>query len=590
MEIPEDTVWNPRWKFRWGRWPKEKHMNRRSILVFAVLAPFCQVGHAAQPLDRFKPLGPDKGQAGTDDSLFSPADFEAAAASHPDSNGLVFFSLCRRAPFTSTTLYSPFTAANADAIVNDTTFTLVDGTQCYNPQNEQNIVINPTNGKNVVTSANDYRLGFQAFIYFSTDGGNTFTNVLLPGWDAATGGQGLFTHVQAGGDPVLAFSPEGVLYYSALVYDFSFTNRTPSGVAVAVSRDGGATWGTPVMLHYESSNDFFNDKEWIAAGAGGNVYVTWTLFKSNNGHGYISSQIVESVSHDFGATWSDPIAVSDSAHPFDQGSSPAIASDGTVYVAYEGNQASDTFKDQIVLARSTDGGQTFTNMELGRVYDDIGCYPRNVAQGRARLSFEQFRINSFPSLAIDPATGHLAIVWADDQNNAGCAAGAASFSGSTNNQVKLVTSANGTTWTAPHMITSGTDKAYPAVGANSGRTVVGYYTRDYSSVPTATDHSCGRGFMDTSDPGYPSSGVHYIDLAPVCLDYAFSSSTDGYASETRVSTQSSNPYIEFAGSFIGDYTGVAVDSVGRAHTVWTDFRGNPGTTTPNQDTVVGNVH
>jgi hypothetical protein len=570
-------------------------VNKRSILLFAVLAALFQVTQAAPPVDRFKPLGPDKGQAETDDSLFSPADFEAAAASHPDRNGLVFFSLCRRAPFTSTTLYAPFSGVNANAIVNDTTFTLVDGTQCYNPQNEQNIVINPTNGKNVVTSANDYRLGFQAFIYFSTDGGNTFTDVLLPGWDLATGGQGLFTHVQAGGDPVLAFSPEGVLYYAALVYDFSFTNRTPSGVAVAVSRDGGATWSAPVMLHYESSNAFFNDKDWIAAGTGGNVYVTWTLFKSNNGHGYISSQIVESVSHNFGSTWSDPIAVSDGAHPFDQGSSPAVAPDGTVYVAYEGNQASDIFKDQIVLARSTDGGQTFTNMELGRVYDDFGCYPTNVAQGRARLSFEQFRINSFPSLAIDPATGHLAIVWADDQNNPGCAAGAATFNGTTNNQVKLVTSANGTTWTAPHMITSGTDKAYPAVGANSGRTVVGYYTRDYSPVPTMTDHSCGRGFMDTTDPGYPLSGVHYIDLAPVCLDYAFSSSTDGYASETRVSTQSSNPYIEFSGSFIGDYTGVAVDAAGGAHTVWTDFRGHPGlstnpaSTTPNQDTVVGNV-
>jgi hypothetical protein len=95
--------------------------------------------------------------------------------------------------------------------------------------------------------------------------------------------------------------------------------------------------------------------------------------------------------------------------------------------------------------------------------------------------------------------------------------------------------------------------------------------------------------MDTSDPSYPASGVVYIDLAPVCLDYAFSSSTDGYASQTRVSTQSSNPYIEFSGSFIGDYTGVAVDSAGGAHTVWTDFRGRPGTTTPNQDTVVGNV-
>jgi hypothetical protein len=560
------------------------------LSVLFVAMGFSQLAQAAPQADHFKAIGPDKSQA-SDDSLFFPNDFEAAAASHPDPNGLTFFSLCRRAPFTSTTLYSPISGANVDAIVNDTLFTLVDGTQCYNPQNEQNIVINPTNRQNIVTSANDYRFGFQSLIYYSTDGGSTFTDVILPGWDSFSGANGLFKHVQAGGDPALAFAPDGTLYFSALVYDFSFANRTPSGVAVASSRDGGATWSAPVMVHYEDANNFFNDKEWIAAGAGGNVYVTWTHFKSNRGQGgYISSNIVEAVSRDHGATWSSPITVSDSAHPFDQGSSPAVAPDGTVYVAYEGNQASDVTKDQTVLARSTDGGLTFTNVEVGRVYDDIGCYPANVAQGRARLSFEQFRVSSFPSLAIDPTTGGLAIAWSDDQKNPGCAAGAASFSGTTNNQVKLVTSANGITWTAPKIITTGADKVYPAVGANAGRIAVGYYTRDYSPVPTATDHSCQRGFLDTTDPGYPASTtVHYIDAAPVCLDYAFSSSTDGYGSETRVSTQSSNPYVQFSGSFIGDYTGVAVDSAGGVHTVWTDNRGLPGSTTPNQDTVVGNT-
>jgi BNR repeat-like domain len=565
----------------------------RILAVVAALLLALSVAQAAQPASHFKALGPDKAQGG-DDALFFPNDFEAVTASHPDPNGLVFFSLCRRAPFDSTTLYSPISGTNVDAIVNDTTSTYVDGVQCYEPQNEQNIVINPTDNLNVVTSANDYRYGFRVQVYSSTDGGNTFSNVILPGWDPATGGTGLFKHVQAGGDPVLAFAPNGVLYYSALVYDFSFPNRTPSGVAVAVSHDGGANWTTPVMVHYEGANNFFNDKQWIAAGADGNVYVTWTLFKSNKAHGYISSNIVGSVSHDYGATWSDMIAVSDSSHPYDQGSSVAVAPDGTVYVAYEGNQASNIFRDQIVLARSTDGGLTFTNTELGRVYDDAGCYPLNEAQGRARLSFEQFRINSFPSLGIDPTTGHMAIAWADDQGNAGCAAGASSFSGLTSNQVKLVTSANGTTWTAPSIITSGQDKAFPAVGANAGRTVVGYYTRDFSPVPTATDHSCQRGFLNDSDPGYPSSlTVYYIDLNPVCLDYAISSSTDGYASQTRVSTQSSNPYVEFSGSFIGDYTGVAVNSIGKAHAAWTDFRGRPGVTTPpattpNQDTVVGN--
>jgi hypothetical protein len=536
----------------------------------------------------FKALGPDKARGG-DDALFFPNDFEAAVASHPQPNALTFFSLCRRPPFDTTTLYSAFPPSNADAIVGDTTFTLVDGTTCYNPQNEQNIVVNPNNSLNVVTSANDYRFGFRAFVYVSTDGGLTFTDVLLPGWDPATGGQGIFKHVQAGGDPVLAFAADGTLYYSALVYDFSVPNKTPSGVAVATSHDGGATWAPPVMVHYESANNFFNDKEWIAAGAGGNVYVTWTLFNQGpHGAGYISSKIVIAISHDHGATWSDPIPVSDSAHPYDQGSAPAVAPDGTIYVAYEGNQASNVARDQIVLARSTDGGLTFTNTELGRVFDDIGCYPANVAQGRARLSFEQFRLNSFPSLAIDPTTGKMAIVWADDELNPGCAAGASSFSGTTNNQVKLITSNDGITWTAPARITTPGEKAYPAVGMNAGRTVIGYYTRQYSPVPTATDHTCQRGFLDTSDPGYPNSGVHYIDFNPVCLDYAIVSSSDGFASETRVSTQSSNPYIEFSGSFIGDYTGVAVDRAGNAHTVWTDFRGLPGTTRPNQDTVVGN--
>ena len=560
------------------------------VSVLFVAMAFSPVAQAAQVGDHFKALGPDKTQ-GKDDSLFFPNDFEAAVAGHPDANALTFFSLCRRAPFISTSLFSAFTAANTDTIVNDELFTLVDGTQCYQPQNEQNIVINPTNSQNIVTSANDYRAGFSAQVYLSYDGGATFTNVILPGYAPAAQASGLFKHVSAGGDPVLAFAPDGTLYYSALVYNFSFLNRTPSGVAVSVSRDGGSTWGAPVMVHYEDANTFFNDKEWVAAGTNGNVYVTWTLLKFNRPRGYLSSNIVMAVSHDYGVTWSDPIQVSDAAHPFDQGSAPAAAPDGTIYVAYEGNQASNVSRDQIVLARSTDGGRTFTNTELGRVYDDIGCYPLNVAQGRARLSFEQFRLSSFPSLAIDPTTGALAIAWADDQLNPGCAAGASSFSGTTNNQVKLITSTNGTTWTAPTFITSGpNDKAYPGVGANAGRVVVGYYTRDYSPVPTSTDHTCQRALLDTNDPGYPASAAHYIDTVAVCLDYAFSSSTDAYASETRVSTQSSNPYIEFSGSFIGDYTGVAVDPAGGAHTAWTDFRGKPGTTTPNQDTVVGNVH
>ena len=320
--------------------------------------------------------------------------------------------------------------------------------------------------------------------------------------------------------------------------------------------------------------------------------MTWTSFKSNRPSGYLSSNIMISTSHNYGMTWSVPVQVSDAAHPYDQGSSPAVAPDGTLYVAYEGNQANDVTKDQIVLARSSDGGKTFTTKELGRVYDDVNCYPTNQSQGRARLSYEQFRLNSYPSLAIDLTTGQLAIVWADDQLNAGCNGGSAAFSGLTNTQVKIVASADGASWSAPKRITTGADKAFPAVAMNAGKTAVGFYTRNFAPAPTTTDHQCARGFLNTTDPTYPNSAATYLpnDTNSVCLDYAMSTSNDGggtFSSETRVSSQSSNPYTQFSGSFIGDYTGVAIDSTGNVFSVWTDFRGLPGSTTANQDTLVG---
>jgi hypothetical protein len=57
----------------------------------------------------------------------------------------------------------------------------------------------------------------------------------------------------------------------------------------------------------------------------------------------------------------------------------------------------------------------------------------------------------------------------------------------------------------------------------------------------------------------------------------------------RLTVQSSNPYVEFAdSSFIGDYSQVALCGNGVAHASWTDFRGYPGVTPPNQDVLVSN--
>ena len=75
----------------------------------------------------------------------------------------------------------------------------------------------------------------------------------------------------------------------------------------------------------------------------------------------------------------------------------------------------------------------------------------------------------------------------------------------------------------------------------------------------------------------------------MCLDYAASSSTDGFASERRLTSEGANPFVQFAdGAFIGDYSQAAVGVNGVVHTAWTDFRGRPGVTSANQDVYVAN--
>jgi BNR repeat-like domain len=546
-------------------------------MAFTVGGPSHQA--LAQASDHFKAQGPDRYQGG-DNGLFSPSDFEQAAASHPVTGSLGYFSVCRYAPFTSNTFYNAFPLSNVDAIIGDTTFALNGGTTCYNPQNEMNIVSNPTNANNLVTSSNDYRYGFQEYIYYSTDHGATWHDVLLPGWSNLTGANGVFKTAPAGGDPVLSFAPDGTLYFSALGYTF-YANRTADVIGVSVSHDGGQTWSAPHLVARQGATNFFDDKEWVAAGSNGEVIVTWTRFNQGpHGAGYIASPIVYSISHDFGNNWTGPAQVSDTSHPYNQGSSPVIAPNGTIYVGYEGGTPSSGYAgDATIIAKSTNGGASWTNTEIGRVFDDYNCYPLNLSQGRQRLSYEQFRLNSFPTLALDPTTGKLAVVWADDRANSSCGwEKGGSFSGITHNEVIMSTSTNGSTWTTPTAITGNTDDvSFPSVSANAGRTVVGYYTRNYSPVTT----DCTQALINGNDPTTIVYGTH-----PICLDYAARSSSDSFATESRLTSQSSNPYMNFAGSFIGDYTGVNVDSNGAASAAWTDNRGNPGLTTPNQDVVV----
>jgi len=507
----------------------------------------------------------------------------------PLDNPIDAAGLCRSTPFNAVGAYGPL-GTNVDAIVGDALNNSgFSNFGCTTPQNETTIAVNPTDPKNLIAGANDYRVCCDSdglndgtgWAYYSFDGGATWKNVLLPKLTAETGAKGVFKKFDSAGDPVVTFSPDGVAYYANIV----FSRASPaSGIAVSVSKDGGRTWSDPNLVSYSDAPNFFLDKEWIAAGRNGQVVVTWTRFNQGpRGASYLSSPIVGAISSDYGKTWNrQGFPVSDAAHPFNQGSQVQFGPDGALYVGYEGASPSTGYAtDALVLARSTDGGRTFETTELARVYDDLDCYP--IYAGRQTLTDMHFRLNSYPSMSIDQATGAIAIGWTDNQGSGSCGSGGSAFTGTTANRVKLVSGTWPAILAAPVVAVTpplGQDTVFPSVAAANGKIAVGYYTRDYGITSVAPicnvmTNSAASGI--TPEPSARS----------VCIDYAAKVSSNGYGAQLRLSTESSNPFVQFAnGSFIGDYTQVAIGRDGKAHAAWTDFRGNPGITPANQDVMI----
>jgi hypothetical protein len=339
---------------------------------------------------------------------------------------------------------------------------------------------------------------------------------------------------------------------------------------VLIQVDGVDLDGNP------TASQIFNDKIWLGADkSNGRVYVSWTRFADNADGSYLESPIVVAASKDYGRTFS-PYRRVDVAldkfkgglTPYSQGSNPQVGNDGTLYIAYEGEEcatlACDQFgngdRDVTVVATSRDHGKTFSKAIVDTNFD----FPFFEPLGTLTLTDENFRINSYPQLAYDSATGALVVTWSDDRNGKYDPVTGESIKSNGDNLVSFST--NGRRWTKPVVIGTGQDEVFGAVAAQGGVVALSSYTRHY-------------------------------DRDGINLDYAYWSSTDlrrnGSVPIRRITTQSSNPQIQFVGTddegnvaqgtFIGDYTGVALGSDLRLHPCWTDFRGNPGTTTPNQD-------
>lgn len=455
---------------------------------------------------------------------FRPAFLETDRGIEP------FVSTCR------TTGRTPVVTANTNLIQGDTQVQLGQAAGCWTPQNEPSIAVDPLNPLHLLAGANDYRLCCDrtghndgtGWSYMSLDGGKTWLNRLLPMLTLETAGQGFLAHTDSAGDPAVAFTSAGVALYANIVFE-----RTGYHSAITLSRsiDGGIHWHAPLILARSNDAAVFLDKEWVATGPGGLVAVTWTRFDQSDGP-FGSARLYARISHDGGVSFGQPVEIAP-GQTVSQGTAPAFAPDGTLYVGYE---TADFAYQADVVAYSVAHApyHRFGVHEIAIDYD--GCYPLNT-DGRSTLSGVNFRVNSFPSMSVDPATGTAAVVWTD--NEGGC------DKTQTDSQVK-VSYVHLAHHSDPLTITNGGDKTMPAAVLRDGVLTVGYYTTAYN--------------------------VPVYDVAHPSVDYAYVSSRDGFV-EHRVSDGSSDSFTSFKGSFIGDYSGAAAGSDGVVHLVWTDSRG-----------------
>jgi hypothetical protein len=185
----------------------------------------------------------------------------------------------------------------------------------------------------------------------SSDDGRTWRSGLLPGLTRYSPSPG-----QAGraSDPVVAFDAlHDVWLASTLIlggdvgFNALYVNSSPDGL----------DWNAPIAAARTNNPAFGYDKNWITCDNGetsprrGTCYVAYT--------DVARGRIALVSTRDGGATWSTPVIVDPSSQGVAVGAIPLVQPDSTLTVVYDIGGTETLVGTVIAAARSTDGGATF---------------------------------------------------------------------------------------------------------------------------------------------------------------------------------------------------------------------------------------
>jgi len=250
-------------------------------------------------------------------------------------------------------------------------------------QNEPSTAVEPANTKNIVAGSNDYCTvpgagGTWTGFYHSTNGGQSWTDSLLPGYPTDSSPEGKASPLQQqgignAGDPVQEWDLAGNLFYMGNA--FNRAKPQNGSVWVATYDQHAAHYVRTVIVGQgtPASNGRFNDKTSIGDDRGtasthkGNVYAAWSLFQGVQGN----NEIEFSRSTDHGKTFSHQVKISTGVKN-NQFADIAVTKDGTVYVTwrqFESNRGHAN--DAVVFVKSTDGGASFTKPQVATTFDSF---------------------------------------------------------------------------------------------------------------------------------------------------------------------------------------------------------------------------